>query len=366
MPFGWSKDTQPSKHSRKPSPVKPIIHVGEDSSSTTVVPDTVHAAEPTEEPSPVPIRSVPTDVSSTTGEALTEQPTSSKPTKSQHSFWERLLHLGGANKESQKVTTQVPTGKDDLHVGPTTRGSASSGNTKIVISESDRTKQQDGTTTTDGTRSGNTRVVINESDHAKHQDGSTTTDGSRSGNTKVVINESDRTKQQDGTSTTDGSRFGNTKIVISESDRTKTQDDDNAKAVSTGRPEDEDVSSAADEQEGTQDMSKPRKTTSTKNWQSSISSAWSEVRHFIGDDDKPVPSFTTDLPPDVVFTDPAQPGETLDMDEGFWVQINPLGFEYNCFIKSRTADCTSTVWTTVTAEPTGGVTVTEGPWKPTV
>lgn len=310
VPSGWSKHTQPSKQNRKPPPVKPIIHVGEDSSSTTVVPDTVHAAEPTEEPSPVPTHSGPTDVSSTAEEAVTEQPASSKPTKSQPSIWEKLLHLGGANKEPQKVTTQVPTGKDDLHDGTTIRGSSRSGNTKIVISESDRTKKQDGTTITEGVRS------------------------------------------------------GNTKIVISESDRTKAQDDVSVKSVSTGKPED--VSSAPDEQEGTQDLSKLHKTTSTQNWHSTVSSAWSEVRHFIGEDEKPMPSFTTDLPPDVVFTDPAQPGETLNMDEGFWVQINPLGFEYNCFIKSRTADCTSTVWTTVTADATGGVTVTEGPWKSTI
>lgn len=296
VPSGWSKDSQSSKQSHKASPVKPIIEVGEDSSSTTVVPETVHAPEPTEEPSPVPTQSGPADVSSTTEETLTERATSSKPTKSHSSFWERLLRLGGANKVPQTGITEVP----------------SEQHTTEVSSEK----------------------------HISH-------DGK-------------------GTTTTEGPRSGFTKVVIDEFDSPKTHDDASAESVSTGKSV---GSSSHSDKVVTEDSSKAHETkSSTHNWHSKISSAWSELgSHIKGHDDKPAPSFTTDVPPDVVFTDPAQPGVMLNMDEGFWVQIHPLGFEYNCFIKSRVADCTSTVWTTVTGEqPTAGPKLTEGPWKPTV
>lgn len=296
VPSGWSKDSQSSKQSHKPSPLKPMIEVGEDSSSTTVVPETVRAPEPTEEPSPVPTQSGPASVSSTTEETLTEHATSSKPAKSHSYFWERLLHLGGANKAPQKGITEV-------------------------LSEKQTTE-------------------VPSKKHTSH-------DGK-------------------GTTTTEGPRSGNDKAVIDEFGFTKTHDDASVESVSTGKPE----GFSSHSNEGvTEDSSKlhEESKTSMHYWHSKISSAWSELgSHIKGHDDQPAPSFTTDVPPDVVFTDPAQPGVTLNMDEGFWVQIHPLGFEYNCFIKSRVADCTSTVWTTVTAEPTAEPKLTEGPWKPTV
>lgn len=305
IPSGRSKDSQSSKQSYKPSPVKPIIEVGEDSSSTTVVPETVHAPEPTEEPSPVPTQSGPADVSSTTEETLTEHATSPKPTESHSFFWERLLHLGGANEAPQKGIHEVPNEK----------------HTTEVPSEKQTTE-------------------VSSEKHTSHD--------------------------EKGTTTKEGPRSGNTKVVIDEFDFTKTHDDASAESVSTtGKPKG--FSSHSDEAV-TEDSSKAHETESpTHNWHSKISSAWNELgSHIKGRDDKPAPTFTTDVPPNVVFTDPAQPGVTLDMDEGFWVQIHPLGFEYNCFIKSRVADCTSTVWTTVTAEPTAEPKLTEGPWKPTV
>lgn len=306
VPSGWLKDSQSSKQSRKPSPVKPIIEMGEDSSSTTVVPETVHAPEPTEEPSPVPTQSGPADVLSTTEEAITEPATSSKPTKSHGSFLERLLHLRGADQEPPKGTTEVHSGKHPTEVH-------SEKHTTEILSEKHTLYDGKGTTSTEG--------------------------GPRSGNTKVIIDE-----------------FAFTKI----------HDDASTESVSPDKPE---GSTSHSIEAVTEDSSKkPHETKpSTHNWHSKISSTWSELgSHIKGHDDQPAPSFTTDVPPDVVFTDPAQPGVTLNMDEGFWVQIHPLGFEYNCFIKSRVADCTSTVWTTVTAEPTTEPEVTEGPWKSTV
>lgn len=325
IPSGRSKDSQSSKQSYKPSLVKPIIEVGEDSSSTTVVPETVHAPEPTEEPSPVPTQSGLADVLSTTEETLTEHTTSSKPTEFHSSFWERLLHLGGANKAPQKAggITEVP---NEKHT------------TEVPIEKH----------TTEVSSEKHTTEVFSE----KH-------------NTEVS-SEKHTLHNEKGTTTTEGPRSGNTKVVIDEFDFTKTHDHASAESVSTtGKPKG--FSSHSDEAV-TDDSSKAHETkSSTHNWHSKISSAWNELgSHIKGHDDKPAPSFTTDVPPDVVFTDPAQPGVTLDMEEGFWVQIHPLGFEYNCFIKSRVADCTSTVWTTVTAEPTAETKLTEGPWKPTV
>lgn len=134
-------------------------------------------------------------------------------------------------------------------------------------------------------------------------------------------------------------------------------------AVPTGNIEslssvlEDSFSSVLDEDK--KDSSRIHDTTSKQNW----------VQNWFGslvEDEQPAPSFTTDLPPDAIFTDPARPEVTLNMEEGFWVMIQPLGFEYNCWIKSRTADCTSTVWTTVTAEPTAKPKVTEGPWKSSI
>jgi hypothetical protein len=62
--------------------------------------------------------------------------------------------------------------------------------------------------------------------------------------------------------------------------------------------------------------------------------------------------FKVSIAPDTLFTDPAKPGETLDMAKGFWVQEDILGHDYACFIKSMTGACVTETWTTMAATVT--------------
>lgn len=267
IPTGWTSTGQSRQQTSKPPPRKPTYQPSNGSLSTTVLPDTVHAPEPTEEPCPIATLSTPRYVSSAAEETATERPAPSKFTRSQSSLWERILDWATPKNEAQKGIHEheVPQKGSDLNEDPASE----------------------------------------ELKPGKHE------------------------------------------TAIEESDFTIKDSSDGVGPVPTDSTET--FSSTLDEGK---ESSKLHEITSEPKW-----------LDISGEDDQPAPSFTTDLPPDVVFTDPARPGETLNMEDGFWVMVHPLGFEYNCWIRSRTADCTSTVWTTVTAEPTAKPKVTEGPWK---
>lgn len=56
--------------------------------------------------------------------------------------------------------------------------------------------------------------------------------------------------------------------------------------------------------------------------------------------------FKVSIAPDTIFTDPARPGEKLDMAKGFWIQENILGHDYSCFIRTMEGACVTSTWLT--------------------
>ncbi|KAJ4397250.1 hypothetical protein N0V93_001474 [Gnomoniopsis smithogilvyi] len=279
LPTSWTSTGQPSKRSSRPSSDKrqssrpssdkPKAQLSQDSSSTTVLPDTVRAPEPTEEPSPVPTASNPPGLSSTADETSTERHAPSSSAKSKSSLWDRIFHRVNTKNETPK------------------------GIPKVL-----------------------------QEDNAPIEN-----------------------------PTTEEPKSGKAGKGRAESDITSTESDVGVDLVPTGS-----IGSFWRALfEGKEDSSKTQETTSEGKW-----------LDISEEDEQPAPAFTTEVPPDVAFTDAAKPGVTLNMEEGFWIMIHPLGLEYNCWIKSRTADCTSTIWTTVTAKPTAKPKVTEGSWTPTV